>query len=350
MPNFNIIKKSKIDETFRVKKIISDFDLKVEHSNEKFNGEIKYPDNWQIGCIVGNSGTGKSTIAKELFKDNYIKGFEYTAKSVIDDMPKEYSTDEIEKMFYSCGFGSVPSWLKPYNVLSNGEKMRVDLARAILEKDIIVFDEFTSVVDRNVARTACIAINKAIKNTNKKIILISCHYDILDWLDLDWTFDTNIMKNIDIKKKREKKEYYIKRCKRTEWEKFRRYHYLDNSLGNQAQCYGLYDNENIIGFIGIIHFPHPKNKKIKKVTRLVILPDYQGIGLGVKFLNEIAKIYSKNYYFAITTSAKNLISALNKNENWYLTRCKKSEQSNSTHKINKSIRTVKTASFYYKNI
>ena len=71
--------------------------------------------------------------------------------------------------------------------------MRVDLARALLEKDKICFDEFTSVVDRQVAKTACIAINKAIKKTNKQFIAVSCHYDILDWLQPDWVFDTNKM-------------------------------------------------------------------------------------------------------------------------------------------------------------
>lgn len=196
MQNFNIIKKSDIDKTFRVAKIMADFDVKFEHINEHFQGNIDLPDKWNIGLIVGSSGTGKTTIAKEIFSDCLITNFEYTHKSVIDDMPKNVSVEDIEKMFYSVGFGSVPSWLKPYNVLSNGEKMRVDLARALLEKDKVCFDEFTSVVDRNVAQTACIAINKAIKRTNKQFIAISCHYDIIDWLQPDWIFDTNKMQMV----------------------------------------------------------------------------------------------------------------------------------------------------------
>ena len=194
MPTFDIIKKSDIDKTFRVASIMSDFDVKSEHSTEHFTGNIDLPKNWNIGVIVGGSGTGKTTIAKELFGNDFITEFEYNAKSVIDDMPKNKSVKDIEKMFYTVGFGSVPSWLKPYNVLSNGEKMRVDLARAMLEKDFIVFDEFTSVVDRQIAQTACIAINKSIKKTNKQFIAISCHYDILEWLQPDWVFDTNKMK------------------------------------------------------------------------------------------------------------------------------------------------------------
>lgn len=193
MPHFDIVKENKPDMTFRVSKIQADFDVKLEHSNEHFVGNIEMPTDWQIGVIVGASGTGKSTIAKTLFDEDLIKGFEYTAKSVIDDMPKDAKIDDITKMFYSVGFGSVPSWLKPYSVLSNGEKMRVDLARALLEKDFIVFDEFTSVVDRQIAQTSCIAINKALKKTNKKFIAVTCHYDILDWLQPDWVFDTNKM-------------------------------------------------------------------------------------------------------------------------------------------------------------
>ena len=196
MYNIDIIKENKPDKTFRVAKIMNDFDVKLEHSNEHFIGKIELPEKWNIGLIVGNSGTGKTTIAKELFKDEYIKDFKYTHKSVVDDMPINKTMEEIEKIFYAVGFGSVPSWLKPYSVLSNGEKMRVDLARALLEKENICFDEYTSVVDRNVAQTMCIATNKAIKKINKKFIAVSCHYDIIEWLQPDWIFDTNMMKMV----------------------------------------------------------------------------------------------------------------------------------------------------------
>ena len=179
MPNFNIVRESDIDTTFRVSKIMNDFDVKVEHSTEKFNGEITLPEKWQIGMIVGGSGTGKSTIGRELFGDLINDNFEYKAKSVIDDMPGKDIT-EIQKMFYAVGFGSVPSWLKPYQVLSNGEKMRVDLARKMLSSDFVVFDEFTSVVDRQVAKVMSIAISKAIKRyPEKKFVAIGCHFDVI---------------------------------------------------------------------------------------------------------------------------------------------------------------------------
>ena len=88
MPHFDIVKKNDPDVTFRVSKIQADFDVKLEHSNERFVGDIEMPNDWQIGVIVGASGTGKSTIAKELFGEELINGFEYKAKSVVDDMQK----------------------------------------------------------------------------------------------------------------------------------------------------------------------------------------------------------------------------------------------------------------------
>lgn len=103
--------------------------------------------------------------------------------------------------------------------------------------------------------------------------------------------------------------------------------------------------------MAVLHQPHPINKKIKRVSRLVILPDYQGIGLGTKFLEKIAIYYTNQKYdFSIVTSAKNLISSLRKKENWIMFAFEKSH-STKTGKID-SLRKVRnecyTARFMYK--
>ena len=107
-------------------------------------------------------------------------------------MPKHCTINEITNTFNSVGLGSVTSWLKPYHVLSNGEKMRVNLAYNLLSNtDLIVFDEFTSVVDRDIAKTTSLAVQKNIRRTNKKFIAISCHFDIINWLMPDWVYNTD---------------------------------------------------------------------------------------------------------------------------------------------------------------
>jgi ABC-type ATPase with predicted acetyltransferase domain len=193
MPSFNIVKESKPLETYRVSSVLNMFDLDISKIKEHFEGNIDIEGkDWNIGLIVGGSGTGKSTIAREVFGANYFTENIYNSETVIDDMPKEKSVKEITKTFTSVGFASPPSWLKPYLVLSNGEKMRVDLANCILqEKEIIVFDEFTSVVNREVAKTGSYAISKAVKKLNKKFIAVACHSDIIEWLEPDWIYNTD---------------------------------------------------------------------------------------------------------------------------------------------------------------
>jgi ABC-type polar amino acid transport system ATPase subunit len=167
-------------------------DVKLE---KRFKGSIPIEDgNWQVGVIVGRSGSGKSSIAKQLFPDAYIRGFDYTHECVLDDFPSELETGEITKALSSVGFDSPPDWLKSYDCLSQGEKMRVDIARALcLDKPLIVFDEFTSVVDREIAKVSAFAISKAVRRSSKKFIAVTCHYDVVDWLQPDWVFCTDTM-------------------------------------------------------------------------------------------------------------------------------------------------------------
>lgn len=321
MPNFDIVKRSQPKQSFRVASIIGKFDLQSDQIEERFTGNIDIDDNWQIGLIVGKSGTGKTTIAKQLFENAYITTFDYNGECVLDDMPKYKSVEEITKAFNSVGFSSPPSWLKPYAVLSNGEKMRCDLARAILsDTDLFVFDEFTSVVDRQVAQVGSFAMQKAIRKTKKKFIAVTCHFDVEDWLLPDWIFNTDTMtfQSFEGQKKNKpsiKFEIYSTADKSI-WKMFAKYHYLSHSHNNAASVYIAMVNDQIAGFISVMAQPS-RMKGQKRVHRLVILPDYQGVGFGIKFLQEIGIEYKKwGYRYTINTSAPSLIYALKKSVLW----------------------------------
>jgi ABC-type lipoprotein export system ATPase subunit/GNAT superfamily N-acetyltransferase len=322
MPTFDIVKEVKPTKTFRVASVIGKFDLQSENVIEHFKGDIDIPNEWQVGLIVGKSGTGKTTIAKQLFEDAYITSYEYTAETVLDDMPKECSVEEITAAFNSVGFSSPPSWLKPYSVLSNGQKMRVDLARAILEKnELFVFDEFTSVVDRNVAQIGSFAMQKAIRKTDKKFIAVTCHFDVQDWLLPDWVFNTDTMTFQSFegqKKNRPDIKFEIFNYgDKSIWKMFAKHHYLSHSHNNAANVFVATVNDEVAGFISILPFPHPIVKKVKRVHRLVITPDYQGAGIGLKLLNEVGKYYKKaDWRFRITTSSPSLVYALKKSDLW----------------------------------
>ena len=193
MPSFDIVKETKPRKTFRTESVIGSFDLQVESLKQRFRGNIDIENkDWNIGLIVGASGSGKSTIAKEVFGKEYFKNHVWGDNAIVDEMPKNRTMSEIEKTFTSVGFASPPSWLKPFGVLSNGEKMRVEIAYCLLSDDLMtVYDEFTSVVNREVAKTASMAINKALKRSGKKFIAISCHDDIIPYLQPDWIYNTD---------------------------------------------------------------------------------------------------------------------------------------------------------------
>ena len=143
------------------------------------------PKQFKIGVIVGSSGTGKSTLLKN-FGSEIIPTWEPN-KSILSHF--ENPDEAINKMG-AVGLNTIPSWYKPYHVLSNGEKFRANLARKIASG--IILDEFSSVIDRNAAKTASVSLSKYVKNNDiYNIVLATCHRDIVDWLEPDWVIDTD---------------------------------------------------------------------------------------------------------------------------------------------------------------
>jgi ABC-type ATPase with predicted acetyltransferase domain len=143
------------------------------------------PKQFKIGVIVGSSGSGKSTLLKNFGVEDSPEWD--STKSIVSHFE---SPDEAINKLGAVGLNTIPSWYKPYHVLSNGEKFRADLARKL--KSNAVIDEFTSVVDRNVAKAASVSLSKYVKNNDiNNIVLATCHRDILDWLEPDWVIDTD---------------------------------------------------------------------------------------------------------------------------------------------------------------
>ena len=345
MPNFNIVKSIKPKESFRVKYVMGTYDIQNNNIEENFKGSLELPEKWNVGLIVGKSGSGKSTIARELFGDKLIQNYEYNSDNILDDMPKGISVNEICKALSSVGFSSPPSWLKPYSVLSNGEKMRCDIARAMLSNDdMFVFDEFTSVVDRNVAQIGSFALQKAIRRNDKKFIAVTCHYDVEDWLIPDWVFNTDDMtfriNDVETQKKNRPTinvEIYETKNKEYYWRIFRKYHYLNHSFNKAARVFICTYNGNVCGFCAALPFPHPKRKNVWKEHRTVILPDYQGIGIGTKFTNFIAERFKKDgKSYISTTSNPSMIFARKSDPKWIVTRIGRAGKGSETGFQNKN--------------
>ena len=256
---------------------------------------------------------------------------------MLDDFPEELETGEITKTLCSVGFASPPDWLKAYGCLSQGEKMRVDIARALcLDKDEIVFDEFTSVVDREVAKVSAYAISKAVRRSKKKFIAVTCHYDVVNWLEPDWVFCTDTMEFSRKKEVGRPLNLKVYRCGASLWQMFRQYHYLNGSLPSTARCYIAVYQDRPIAFIAVVH-THMKTRYYR-VTRLVVLPDYQGIGVGKRLLNFIAELYTSQTKipFYILTSNPQIIRG--NMQNWKVIRLGHASKGQGNTRINNEIR------------
>lgn len=323
MPHSVFVKSCPVDESFRVAKVKGSFDISnLTEIKKEYDVNLPIEEKkWNIGLIVGSSGSGKTTIATECFPDfTYFTGFEWNKKSIIDDFPESCSVDEITTACNYVGLSSAPDWLKPFSVLSNGQKMRAELARLFVEESAkpVIYDEFTSVVDRQVAQVSSYAISKFIRRKDKQFIAVSCHRDIIDWLNPDWVYDTDAQK-FSWRRLRCRPEIRldIRRGKQSEWNLFKPYHYLSSSHNRASKIYIAEINYVPVAWCSIMNFPHPTNKKIQRIHRLVVRPDYQGLGIGFSLLNFVAgTYYSNGYDVRLVTSLKYMVKQMSKNKKW----------------------------------
>jgi ABC-type lipoprotein export system ATPase subunit/GNAT superfamily N-acetyltransferase len=301
------------------------FDIQnKDESNVIVEANLEHlPKDWNIGVVYGGSGTGKTTILKNYFKKEMDKSYFDNSKSLISNFdwlePKDATF-----LLSAMGLSSVPTWLRPFNTLSNGEQYRANLAYIVgsaKENEVILIDEYTSVVDRDVAKAMSNALQKYIRRTNKRIVLASCHFDIMEWLQPDWIYSPSKGRlEIAPSLRQPKIELQIVRCRYEAWKLFKQHHYLTEDLNKAATNYLVLWNEQPIGFVGILPFPGVGDEKTRRISRIVVLPDFQGLGLGKSILNYVSSLYAKEQStMYIRTMSPALGLALAKDKNWIAT-------------------------------
>lgn len=264
----------------------------------EFNGESffkvpklpKLPDEFGIGLIVGPSGSGKSSLLSQFGKEECI---EWDLNKAI--CSHFNNAQEAENRLSAVGFNSIPSWMRPYHVLSTGEKFRADLSRRL--KNNAIIDEFTSVVDRTVAKSCSNAVRRYVDKENfKNIIIATCHYDIAEWLQPDWIFDTSTNRLIVGRGlvRRPKIELEILPCSIETWKMFCNHHYMSGNINKSSRCWIAIWEGKIVGFTATLPLPNGALKNAWREHRTVIMPDYQGLGLGVRLSDAIAEIHIQN--------------------------------------------------------
>lgn len=311
MQTYRLKLESPVHTSFRCQKAANSLDIDVaKKSVHEIEVEADVTSDFSIGLIVGASGSGKTTLAQHIFKDISLKTLLKDELPVIDQFPESYSYDDCAAALSGIGLTSVPCWIRPVYTLSNGQKARAEAAISMaVNKDMTVIDEWTSVVDRTVAKVMSHCVAKHARKSKKKVVLLSCHYDVVEWLDPDWIIDCNSQKFIDRRslscderRRTEQLTFSIAEVDRSTWKNFSKYHYLSNRLpGGIIKTFGLFYGQDQIGFQCFANYmPHVDKKKPMTMhsNRTVIHPDYAGLGLGIHLINETS-LYMKKEKFHV---------------------------------------------------
>lgn len=284
---------------------------------------------WKIGLIVGPSGSGKTSMGKKIFGKGALYNFDNWPEDrpIVDAIAPDGDINAVTGALAAVGLGDVPTWLRPFHVLSNGEKFRANLAKIICEAPSeVVIDEFTSVVDRQIARFGALAFSKAWKRTGGKCVLLSCHYDIIDWVEPDWVFDTATGRYAGrCLWRRPKFELKVYKTNWRFWPLFEPHHYLKAGPMVAACCYvGAVDGE-LVCHIGVSTKNIGKGVEAR-ACRLVTMPEWQGAGVGMRFLNwvcqlqldggEGARLPGRKMTTIFHTSHPGLCAALRRDKKW----------------------------------
>jgi GNAT superfamily N-acetyltransferase len=324
-------------DSFRVQQVAGMFDVPLaQKATQRFVvdvPEIASQHDWRIGLIVGPSGSGKSTIARQLFGARLVEHQNWPNDRAVVDCFGDRSIREITGLLTAVGFSSPPSWIKPYDVLSGGERFRCDLARALASRstkdgenrppdsgngsELVAFDEFTSVVDRTVAKVGSAAVAKAIRGGKVacRFVAVTCHYDVTEWLAPDWVLDMSSCSFSRRCLQRPQIQLDIFRCRNRIWCLFAKHHYLSGKLNPMARCYvGLWDGAPA-AFCATL--PVIGRRRHWRISRIVALPDYQGIGIGMRMAEAIGDIHrQEGHRFNVTASHPALIAHCRDSASW----------------------------------
>ncbi len=183
--------------------------------------------------------------------------------------------------------------------------------------DPALFDEFTSLVDRNVARVTSAAVARALRTGRipGRFVAITCHYDVADWLEPDWTIDMATRTFSTVRLRRPTINLALVRCHRAAWRLFARHHYLTGDLSPTARCYLAAWNGEPVAFCATI--PAIGRRYRWRITRIVTLPDYQGIGIGLRVAEAVAELHrEQGHRITMTASHPSVVAHCRRSPRW----------------------------------
>ncbi len=344
-----------VQSTPRVKQLEGKFDLEpLKKEKAVWRVDLTLPETWNVGLINGASGSGKTTVARLIAdklgavlqtprdeRGGHIDAYDWPKdKAIIEAIAgPDAAIDDVTALLSSVGFSSPPAWRLPFHVLSYGQQFRATLARtlsdSIADGKVRVVDEYSSVIDRQVAKIGSAAVAKSVRRYDRQFIAVTCHHDVIDWLEPDWVIECGSDQSVTLsiatsngatrRWLRPRIDVRIVRTGPEAWAGFKANHYLSHELAPQSndKCFlGCVDGEPAV-FAAVLHFPQQQKGLTFREHRIVTLPDYQGVGLGSAVSDAIAAMVkgaTGRPYYSLTSHPAFIAHRLRRPEMWRQTR------------------------------
>jgi len=304
------------------------------YDNFKFNLQSN-----DIVYVTGDSGSGKSWILKNVFSkfknsisidDIKIDDNEVLIEGVGKDL-----NDALKKLNLA-GLGDAFLYLRKYSQLSDGQKYRYAIAKFLdTDKNIWILDEFCAKLDRVTAKIVSYNIQKIARRLNKCVICATTHDDLFDALKPSLIIRKGFESEVNVERK-EVKDYSSKIDEiynsikvdigdKKDYKKLSKFHYRQAGLGAVKNIYKMIFHEDVIGVI-VITYPHLAlkgrniytdkkyskmstenckkiNEEFECIARIILHPQYRGLGLAYYFLEEYFKLSSSKYIETVAVMA-----------------------------------------------
>ena len=304
-------------------------------------------DNFRVGFnkgdvvfITGDSGGGKSLLL------NHIRTFIECTSVNLDDIvpdPEEViienigeTVEEGVRYLSMMGLNDAFIFLRKYKELSDGQKYRYRLTKAISSSpDILFIDEFCANLDRVTAKVISYNLQKIIRRKNMILVVATTHRDIIDDLNPSVLVDKKFMDEVDIRYfdvDKKKISFYddviIKEGTLNDYKKLNKFHYknVKTNFPYMKILIAKYNNDLVGVAVYSPPFLQTKGRTIKfdskyshmkrevvsdinklfiRGARYIISPKYRACGLGQKLVKDsFPFIKNKKYLEVIAVMGK----------------------------------------------
>ncbi len=334
--DLNITYKTNIvNPSARVIEISDAFGVGIDETHKHIIVENLIIPEFNILYLTGMSGSGKSSLLNE-FKKEY--GFleplfdEDSDEPIIDTIGKDL--EESLYLLNLVGLGEAFLYVKPFKILSDGQKYRFKIAKLIeSNQDVWCIDEFCSFLDRTTAHIVSYNIQKIARRLKKKVIVATAHNDLQDFLQADYVFDfgmgegliiehnTNEIKNPFIQ------DIKIEQGNIEDYKKLGKYHYKNTEAKFTKYIFKMTYKNMLVG-VAVYSMPKQQlvgrnvyfnkkyinakgvpiltevNKDILTGSRFIIHPMFRGIGLGKEIVKMTAPLVDRPYIEIVSTMSK----------------------------------------------